>query len=53
MLTVRPDVVVLEHDHGTEVVSVRIDSADHHAVLFNEPEAYDQSDYPAESTHQA
>lgn len=35
----RPDVVILEHDHAREVMSVRINSADHHAVFFDKTEA--------------
>ena len=31
--------VVFEHDHAAEIVSMRIDAADHHAILFNETEA--------------
>ena len=30
--------VVLEHDHATEIVSVRVDAADHHAVFLDETE---------------
>ena len=33
-----PNVVVLEHDHAAEIVTVRIDTTDHHAVLFDESE---------------
>lgn len=34
-----PDVVVLEHGHGGEVVPVRVAAADEHAVFFDEAEA--------------
>ena len=33
--TASHDVVVLEHNHGTEIMSVRIDPADKHTVLFD------------------
>ena len=33
--TASHDVVVLEHNHGTKIVSMRIDPADKHAVLFD------------------
>lgn len=35
----RPHVVVLEHDHGGEVVSVGIRAADNHGVLFDGTQA--------------
>lgn len=34
----RPDVVVLEHDHAREVVPVRVDPAHKHRVLLDEAE---------------
>lgn len=34
-----PDVVILEHGHGAEVVAVRVGAADEDAVLFHEAEA--------------
>lgn len=37
--TMGPDVVVLEHDHARQVVPVRVDPADEHAVFLDEPEA--------------
>ena len=40
VLTSAPDVVVLEHDHRAEVVAVRVDAADQHAVLLDEAEAW-------------
>ena len=33
-----PDVVVFEHRHGAEVVSVRVAAADQHAVFLDKPE---------------
>ena len=33
--TASHDVIVLEHDHGTEIMPVRIDPADKHTVLFD------------------
>lgn len=37
--TVRPDVVVFEHDHARQVVSMCIDPTDEHAVFLDEAEA--------------
>lgn len=34
-----PDVVVLEHCHGGEVLTVGVAAADYHAVFFDEAEA--------------
>lgn len=34
-----PDVVVLQHDHRREVVTVRVDTTDEHAVLLDKAEA--------------
>lgn len=31
--------VILEHDHTAQIVSMRIHAADHHAVLLHEPES--------------
>ena len=31
--------VVLEHDHARQIVPVRVDPADEHPVLLDEPEA--------------
>jgi hypothetical protein len=36
--TRRPDMVILEHDHTAQIVSMRVHAADHHAVLLHEPE---------------
>ena len=35
-----PDVVVLEHGHGAEVVAVRVAATDEEAVFFDEAEAW-------------
>jgi len=37
-LTLRPDVIVFEHDHRTEIVSMLVDSSDEHAVFLDESE---------------
>lgn len=34
-----PDMVVLEHGHGAEVVAMRVRAADKNAILLHEPEA--------------
>jgi hypothetical protein len=31
-------VVVLEHDHARQIVSMRVDAPDQHPVLFDQPE---------------
>ena len=36
--TLRPDMIVLEHDHAAEVVAVGIDSSYKHAVLLDKSE---------------
>ena len=36
----RPDVIVLEHSHRAEVLSVRITAPDQHAVLLHQPEPW-------------
>lgn len=37
--TGRPDMVVLEHNHAGQIVSVRVNSSDQHPILFNKAEA--------------
>lgn len=36
--TFGPDVVVFEHDHAAQIVPVRVDAADEHAILFDQSE---------------
>ena len=37
-VTFGPDMVVFEHDHAAQIVAMRVDTADEHAILFDQSE---------------
>jgi hypothetical protein len=38
--TLGPDMVVLEHDHRAQIVSMSVDPSHQHTVLLHQPETY-------------